>query len=359
MKAAIAIGARGLGGVWPNPAVGCLVVRDNQVIARGWTQPQGRPHAEVEALNRAGNLARGATVYISLEPCSHFGQTAPCCDALIKAGIRRAVIAMLDPDTRVNGRGVSALENAGINVVTGVEKALAGEINAGFISRVTSGRPLVTLKLATSADGKIATKSGASKWITGSLSRSHGHRLRSIHDAILVGAGTLRCDDPQLTCRLPGLEGRSPVRVIVDSDLSISLTNRVIKSAVTTPTWVVTVFGSDVNQRKALSSIGVKIIDVEPGEDGKPNLDLALKKLGELGITRLLVEGGSKISAAMVGAKLVDRVVLFRAPIFIGGDGISALSGFGVESLADAASLRLMEVCRVGSDIKEVYAVDR
>src|SRR5689334_20006331 len=213
MRAALALARRGLGTVWPNPAVGCVIVSDGRVVGRGWTQPGGRPHGETEALRRAGEAARRATAYVSLEPCCHWGKTPPCVDALIAAGVRRVVVALEDPDPRVAGRGIARLRDAGVEVETGVCTEEAAEINAGFFCRLRLGRPLVTLKLATSLDGRIATRSGESQWITGPPARERSHLLRATHDAILVGTETVIADDPQLTCRLPGLADRSPVRV--------------------------------------------------------------------------------------------------------------------------------------------------
>ena len=223
MQTTLGLARRGLGAVWPNPAVGCVIVNDGRVVGRGWTQPGGRPHAETEALRRAGAMARGATAYVSLEPCCHWGQTPPCADALIGAGVRRVVVAIEDPDPRVAGNGVARLRAAGLVVDIGLGAGEAAEVNAGFLTRQRLGRPLVTLKLATSLDGRIATSSGESRWITAAPARERGHKLRAEHDAIMVGTATVLADDPQLTCRLPGLEHRSPVRVVPDRYLRIPL----------------------------------------------------------------------------------------------------------------------------------------
>ena len=220
MAVALRLAERGLGSAWPNPAVGCVLVRDGRVVGRGWTQPGGRPHGEVEALRRAGDAALGATAYVSLEPCAHYGRTPPCTMALLQAGMRRVVAATVDPDPRVDGRGIEQLRQAGVEVSVGLCRAEAEAINAGFILRVRAGRPLVTLKLATSLDGRIATRSGESQWITGEQARARGHLLRASHDAIMIGSGTALADDPALTCRLPGLEDRSPVRIVLDGRLA-------------------------------------------------------------------------------------------------------------------------------------------
>src|SRR5713226_5495304 len=245
MRAALALARRGLGRVWPNPAVGCVVARDGRVVGRRWTQPGGRPHAETEALARAGEAAHGATAYVSLEPCSHWGKTPPCADALIAAGLGRVVVALEDPDPRVAGGGVARLRAAGIAVEAGLGAAEAAEINAGFFQRVRLGRPLVTLKLATSLDGRIATASGESRWITGPAARERAHLLRATHDGILVGTDTVLADNPQLTCRLPGLDAHSPVRVVIDRQLRIPLDAHIFAEARQVPTWVVTLAAAD------------------------------------------------------------------------------------------------------------------
>ncbi len=216
MRAALALARRGLGRVWPNPAVGCVLVRDDHVIGRGWTRAGGRPHAEAEALMRAGEAASGATAYITLEPCAHTGKTPPCAEALIGAGVKRAVIAVEDPDPRVSGKGIEMLKEAGMEVAIGIGEKEAKRLNAGFFSRITRGRPLITLKTATTLDGRIATGTGDSRWITGPGARRRGHMMRAMNDAVLTGIGTVLADDPSLTCRLPGLEDRSPVRIVVD-----------------------------------------------------------------------------------------------------------------------------------------------
>src|SRR5579872_5958594 len=237
MKTALALARRGLGLVWPNPSVGCVIVMEGRVIGRGWTRPGGRPHGETEALSQAGEAARGATAYVSLEPCCHWGKTPPCTDALVAAGITRVVVPIEDPDPRVQGQGVARLKAAGIKVDVGLCAAEAAEVNAGFFLRMKEGRPLLTLKLATSRDGRIATRGQESQWITGPLSRARAHLLRATHDAVMVGSNTVLVDDPLLTCRLPGLEERSPVRIVVDGRLRVPLTARVVAEARRAPTW--------------------------------------------------------------------------------------------------------------------------
>src|SRR5262245_12025323 len=276
MRAALGLAARGLGRTWPNPAVGCVLVREGRVVGRGWTQPGGRPHAETEALGRAGDAARGATAYVSLEPCSHTGKTPPCADALIAAGIGRVVAAVEDPDPRVSGRGLARLRDAGIAVTTGVCAAEADELNAGFFMRVKLGRPLVSLKLATSLDGRIATHTGDSRWITGEAARRRAHLLRATHDAILVGTGTALADDPALTCRLPGLGERSPVRVVLDRQLRLPAATKLLATAREVLTWIVTTAASDPVRRQLLVGMGAELIDVPVASDGRLSLSATL-----------------------------------------------------------------------------------
>src|SRR5689334_3086514 len=272
MGAALALARRGLGNVWPNPAVGCVIINGGKIVGRGWTQPGGRPHAETEAIARAGDAARGGTAYVTLEPCAHWGKTPPCTEALIAAGVLRVVAAVEDPDPRVAGGGLARLREAGIAVECGLCADEAIEINAGFFQRVRTGRPLVTLKLATSLDGRIATASGESRWITGPAARQRTHLLRAGHDAILVGTATVLADDPQLTCRLPGLEHRSPLRVALDRDLIIPADARLVAEARQVPTWFITTPGSDPERRDSLQRVGVEIIEAAPDAAGRIDL---------------------------------------------------------------------------------------
>jgi diaminohydroxyphosphoribosylaminopyrimidine deaminase/5-amino-6-(5-phosphoribosylamino)uracil reductase len=357
MRAALALARRGLGIVWPNPAVGCIIVNEGRVVGRGWTQPGGRPHGETEALARAGAAARGSVAYISLEPCCHWGRTPPCTDALIAAGIRHAVIAVEDPDPRVAGAGVRQLRAAGLEVETGLCAEEAAEVNAGFFSRLRRGRPLVTLKLATSLDGRIATARGESQWISGPPARQRAHALRAAHDAIMVGTGTALADDPQLTCRLPGLARRSPVRVVVDRHLRIPTTSHLISTARTVPTWVLTLPSADPERREAVLRAGAAVIDVDPGSDGNSSLAAALAALGDRGITRLLVEGGGVLAAALARARLIDRLVCVHAPLLVGGDGVPAIAPFGLEFLKDAPRFERLAAETVGEDVLTVFHV--
>ncbi len=355
MAVALGLARRGLGRVWPNPSVGCVVVKDGGVVGRGWTQPGGRPHAETEALRRAGAAARGATVYISLEPCAHHGKTPPCADALIAAGVARAVVAIVDPFPRVAGRGCARLRSAGIDVVTGVGHDAAAALNAGFFMRIDDARPLITLKTASTLDGRIATHTGESQWITGAPARARGHAMRASADAVMVGIGTALADDPRLDCRLPGLADRSPVRIVVDSRARLPLTSRLVRTARETPTWLLTLAGQDARHR-AFADAGVEVIEVTPDADGNLDLVVGAGALGGRGLTRVLVEGGGRLAAGLLRAGLIDRLVWFRAARLIGGDGLPATEAFGVDRLDEAPAYRRIAVVEVGDDVMETYA---
>jgi diaminohydroxyphosphoribosylaminopyrimidine deaminase/5-amino-6-(5-phosphoribosylamino)uracil reductase len=357
MRAALALARRGLGAVWPNPAVGCVIVKNGRVVGRGWTQPGGRPHGETEALRRAGEAARGAVAYVSLEPCCHWGRTPPCVDALVTAGVRRVVVALEDPDPRVAGEGLRRLRAAGLDVEVGLCAEEAAEVNAGFLSRLRLGRPLVTLKFATSLDGRIATASGESQWITGPPARERAHALRASHDAIMVGTGTVIADDPQLTCRLPGLDHRSPVRVVIDRHLRIPPAARLIADARRIPTWVLTLRSADPARRATFLANRITLIDVDPDREGQVDLAAALKALGEHGITRLLVEGGAGLVAAFLRARLVDRLVWVHAPLVIGGEGVPAIAGLDLAALADARAFERLSTETIGDDVLTTFRV--
>jgi diaminohydroxyphosphoribosylaminopyrimidine deaminase/5-amino-6-(5-phosphoribosylamino)uracil reductase len=350
MRAALALARRGLGATWPNPSVGCVVVQAGRVIGRAVTAAGGRPHAEPSALAMAGSAARGATVYVTLEPCCHWGHTPPCTQALIEAGVARVVIGTRDPDTRVNGEGLTRLREAGIEVVEGVLEDAAREMVAGFAYRVTLRRPLVTLKLAATLDGRIATGSGESRWITGEPARRAGHALRGRHDAVLVGVGTVLADDPDLTCRIPGFRPSPVVRVVVDTHLRTALTTRIVATAAETPTWMLIRAGSDPDRRRAIADLGVKLIEV-PGALAGVDLVHGLTALAEAGLTRVLVEGGAKIAAAMLRADLVDRLAWFHAPGVMGADGWPAVQAFGVEQLALMPRFVRRDMRLVGDDM--------
>jgi diaminohydroxyphosphoribosylaminopyrimidine deaminase/5-amino-6-(5-phosphoribosylamino)uracil reductase len=326
MQLALTLGRRGQGRTWPNPAVGAVVVKDGIILGRGWTQPGGRPHAEPVALAQAGEAARGATLYVTLEPCSHFGRSPPCADAVIAAGIVRVVAAIEDPNPEVAGQGHARLRAAGIRVDVGLCAEQAARDHAGHFRRIRDGRPHVVLKLAVSPDGKIAAAGHKPVAVTGERVRSRVHLLRAQCDAVLVGIGTVKADNPELTCRLPGMAGRSPVRVVLDRALRLSGDSRLVHSARTTPLWVMTSDFAEAPAAMLLGAAGAHVTRV-PVSTAPPGLDLpaVLHSLAENGITKLLVEGGSKVAASFVAAGLVDEVWLFRGPDAIGDDGVAAL----------------------------------
>lgn len=358
MRSALALASRGLGRVAPNPAVGCILVRDGIVVGRGWTQPGGRPHAETEALRRASAAAAGATAYVTLEPCAHHGSTPPCADALIAAGVSRVVVAIEDPDPRVAGRGLARLSAAGIQVEVGVGAEQARHLNAGFLKRIERGLPLVTLKLATTLDGKIATHTGESRWITGPAARGLGHMLRRQHDAVMVGSGTVLADDPELTVRLPGLGDPPPLRIVVDGRLRTPLTAKLVIAAARIPTVIVTHAGGDPLRAQAFRDCGVDLIEAPRDRDGNVDLQVALAALARRGLTRILVEGGATLAASLLRAKLVDRLAWFRSPGLIGGDGMDAVKPFGTDRLAEQALGTRLSVMRLGQDLLETFALN-
>ncbi len=359
MALALRLAGRGLGRTWPNPAVGCVVVKDGRIVGRGWTQPGGRPHAEVEALRRAGDQALGATVYVSLEPCAHYGRTPPCTMALLHAGVRRVVAAIQCADRRVDGKGIAQLRQAGVEVTLGLMRAEAEALNAGFFLRERNGRPLVTLKLATSLDGRIATRSGASQWITGEEARARAHWLRATHDAIMIGSGTALADDPSLTCRLPGLEDRSPVRVVLDGRLRLPETARLALTANEVPTWLVTRRPAGPRDRvEALRRLGVELIEVKADRGGGLALDEVLAVLAGRGITRVLVEGGARLATALLRRRLIDRLVWSQAPMIIGGDGLAAIGALGIETIAEAIRLARSGSETLAQDALHAYIVE-
>jgi len=323
MALALSLGRRGLGRTWPNPAVGAVIVRDGEIVGRGWTQPGGRPHAEIEALRRAGAAARGATLYVTLEPCSHHGKSPPCADAVIASGISRVVSAMEDPNSEVAGAGHARLQEAGIVVDIGVGGAVAKRDHAGHIRRVVDGRPNVTLKLAISADGKVAAAGGRPVAITGDRVRDRVHLLRGQHDAIMIGIGTALADDPMLTCRLPGMEKNSPVRVVLDRSLRLPNKSRLAQSARETPLLIIVGDDASLARESAARTQGAdvaRITQTAPPRD----LTAVLKLLAARGITRLMVEGGPTLTAALIEADLVDEAILFHSSVVIGDDGVDA-----------------------------------
>lgn len=341
MAVALALSARGLGRTWPNPSVGCVLVQGTRIVGRGWTQPGGRPHAETQALDRAGKFAVGATAYVTLEPCSNYGRTPPCSKALIEAGVARVVVGCVDPDPRVNGGGLRALEAAGLEVTTAILAERCRASHLGLYRRIEAKRPAITLKLAQSLDGRIALANGQSKWLTGELARRHAHRLRAEHDAIMIGSGTALADDPLLDCRIEGLRTSSPVRVVLDRRGRLHASSRLVQSAAVQPLWVYGPsrdLGEDVSLREFAGSIEAVLTD-----------------LGDRGITRLVVEGGALLAASLLLGDLVDRLELFTCPKVLGGDAIATIGPLGLDQLAQTDKWRLVDDRRLNDDRLSVY----
>jgi diaminohydroxyphosphoribosylaminopyrimidine deaminase/5-amino-6-(5-phosphoribosylamino)uracil reductase len=355
MQLALTLGRRGLGRTWPNPAVGAVVVKDGVIVGRGWTQPGGRPHAEPEALRRAGKAARGATLYVTLEPCSHFGRSPPCADAVIAAGVSRVVTAIEDPNPLVAGQGHAKLRAAGITVDVGLEAAEAAHHHAGHFRRVRDKRPHVILKLAVSSDGKIAGAGHQTVAITGEVARTRVHLLRAQSDAILVGIGTVVADDPLLTCRLPGMEKRSPVRVVLDTALRISGSSQLVRSARATPLWVTAAETAEAAAATKLGAAGAQVLRLPPRPS--PGLDplAVLHALSERNITRLLVEGGSRIASSFVAADLVDEIWLFGGPKPVGEGGIAALDALPLDAITQSSAYRVRASENLDDDTLTIY----
>lgn len=354
MHLALGLGARGMGRVWPNPAVGCVIVADGHVVGRGWTAPGGRPHAETRALAQAGDAARGATAYVSLEPCAHHGETPPCAQALIGAGIARVVAAIEDPDPRVAGGGFGQLRAAGVRVETGLLASEAARDHRGFLSRVTRGRPMVTLKLATSLDGRIATAAGESRWITGPEARRAVHAMRARHDAVMIGAGTALADDPLLTVRGLGI-AHQPLRVVCDSQLRLDPGSALGRSAGEVPLWLCHGAGATPEARAAWEHSCARPIPCATRDDGRLAMDDVLLRLGAAGLTRVFCEGGGTLAASLLAGGLVDELVVFHAGLVLGAGGLPAIGTLPDASLADIARFRLRESRAIGPDTLQVW----
>jgi len=356
MQLALTLGRRGQGRTWPNPAVGAVVVKEGVVVGRGWTQPGGRPHAEPEALRRAGEAARGAALYVTLEPCSHVGKSPPCADAIMAAGIARVVSAIEDPNPEVAGQGHARLRAAGISVEIGLGALEAAHDHAGHFRRVRDKRPHVILKLAVSSDDKIGAAGRKPVAISGEAAKARVHLLRAQCDAILVGIGTVLADDPLLTCRLPGMEPQSPVRVVLDRSLRMPGTSRLVHSARETPLWVMTSSLSEAPAAMKLGAAGAHVIRVATTAT-PPGLDLAavLRALSEKGITRLLVEGGARVASSFVAAGLVDEVWLLRGPDAVGTDGIAALDTLPLTAITQSPAFKRSASETLQKDTLTIY----
>ncbi len=354
MRAAIALARRGLGETAPNPSVGCVIVKDNLVIGRGRTATGGRPHAETQALNVAGDAARGATAYVSLEPCAHTGKTPPCANALIAAGVKRVVIGARDPNPRVDGQGAAMLRAAGIDVTENVLQAEAEAVISGFAMVQTAGRPLLRLKLASTLDGKIATRTRESQWLTGEPARKAAHAMRGRHDAVMAGVGTVLADDPELTCRIPGFRSTPLVRVVVDSHLRTPLMSKLVRGAGLEPLWILHRDGADPARNLALEQAGVRLIEL-PGSSAGVDLPAALQALAKAGLTRVLAEGGGTLAAGLLRDHLVDRLAWFHAPSIMGGDGWPAAQAFGISRVAEMPRFILNAREQWGDDSLTTY----
>ncbi len=354
MAHALGLARRGLGRVWPNPAVGCVVVNEGRIVGRGWTQPGGRPHAETVALAAAGAAARGATAYVTLEPCAHHGRTPPCAEALIAAGVARVVSSLEDPDPRVAGRGHAMLRAAGLRVDVGLLAGEAAALQQGFLSRIRLGRPMLTLKLAATLDGRIATAAGESQWITGAEARRRVHAMRATHDAVLVGAGTVRADDPSLTVRDLGAR-HQPVRVVASRNLDLPLDGQLARTAREVPVWLLHGVSAPQDACHYWEHKGARPIEVPEAKGG---LDPAamLAALGREGLTRVFCEGGGQLAASLLGAGLVDNLAVFAAGTMLGADGRPAVGPLGLQVLASAPRFRFGSVERIGGDTLSLWS---
>ena len=347
MGRALTLARKGVGRTSPNPAVGCVIVRDGVIVGEGWHRKAGTPHAEVHALAMAGEAARGADLYVTLEPCSHHGRTPPCADALVAAGVGRVFVGMVDPNPRVSGQGIARLREAGISVTVGVREDECRCLVEAFVKHVTTGLPFVVLKSALTLDGKTATSSGDARWITCEQSRRAVHRLRSRVDAIMVGSGTVLADDPELTVRM--VRGRDPLRVVVDSGLRIPETARLLSLTSAAPTLIATC-SKDEARIRSLSRPGVEILRCRETA-GQVDLTDLLRQLGGRGVQTLLLEGGETLAGAMLRQGQIDKFLFYLAPRLVGGAGKGIFGGSGVAAMADAFPVRIVATRRSGSDL--------
>lgn len=348
MAHALRLAARGLGRSWPNPAVGCVIIKEGRVLGRGWTQPGGRPHAETMALAQAGAAARGATAYVTLEPCAHHGKTPPCAAALIAAGIARVVSATTDPDPRVSGRGHTMLRDAGIAVTEGVLEPQALAANGGFFQRVLTGTPQVTLKLALTLDGRIANASGASRWITGPQARRYVHALRARHDAVMVGIGTALADDPDLTVRDLGVS-HQPLRIVIDSQLRLPADSKLAQSAKVVPVWLC--HAAETPVPAALQGLGITFLACDSDAKGRVVLLDALNRLGTAGLTRIFCEGGGQLAASLIQGGHADEIIAINAGRVFGSNGTPGVGPLEGSPTLFAPEYLLSDVQTLGEDV--------
>lgn len=351
MNLALDLAEKGAGYVSPNPMVGAVVVRDGRVVGSGFHRAVGTAHAEVNAIDDAGDKAEGATLYVTLEPCNHTGRTPPCTEKVLQARIKKVVVAMADPNPNVTGGGNDRLRAEGLEVVTGVCEARARKLNESFIKFICTKEPFVILKSAATLDGRIATRTGDSRWVTGEAARYYVHSIRQGVDGIMVGIGTVKADDPSLTTRLEGMKGRDPIRVILDTRLSIPEDAKVLRHDSDSDTVIICSSAVPADKKERLARLkGVRIMEA-PLKDNGIDLPWLMKQLGGIGITSLLVEGGSHVTASVLASGIADKMLLFFAPKLLGGDGIPICAGPGPERMADCIPLRDMEVHRFGEDI--------
>ncbi|HYH98942.1 bifunctional diaminohydroxyphosphoribosylaminopyrimidine deaminase/5-amino-6-(5-phosphoribosylamino)uracil reductase RibD [Hyalangium sp.] len=350
MRIALEEAAKGLGRTSPNPSVGAVLVKGGRIIARGYTQPAGQAHAEVMALAAAGPRARGADLYTTLEPCNHYGRTPPCTLAILEAGVRRVISASTDPNPQVNGKGIARLRRAGVEVLTGVLKDEADRLNRSFFKAIRTGQPYVTLKAAVTLDGKLATATGDSRWVTGEPAREWVHRLRDRVDVILVGANTVRLDDPKLTTRLPGGGGKDPVRVVVDSRLSLKPTATVFTQRSRAKTVLATLEDPAARKARRFAEQGVEVWQLSE-KRGRVDLKILLARIAQEGLNHVLVEGGAEMYGSFLRDRLADELALFLAPKLIGSQGLSWSGELGVKLMSQALPLKDLTVEQLGADL--------
>jgi len=351
MKTALSLAKKAEGRTSPNPMVGAVIVKDGEIVGRGYHKMAGGHHGEINALMEAGDKARGSELYINLEPCSHFGKTPPCADAILKAGIKKVFVAMEDPNPQVSGEGIKRLRDAEIDVTVGLMEKEAKKLNEAFIKHITTGMPLVTLKAALSLDGRLATRTGDSKWVTGEKARRYVHRMRDRADAILVGLGTVKKDDPSLTTRLPGKKGKDPVRIVLDERLNISPSAKIFKASGRAKVIIATTDLAAQKDIDRISKLGVEVLIFRNSKGFVPFRPL-LENLGKMGITSLLIEGGGEINASALKEGIVDKVAIFYAPKIIGGrEAVGFVGGEGIVSLSDAIALERISTRRMGEDL--------